>query len=54
MFSETMKTFGVGLITIGLVTAVGLHAAGLAQVATSGGQAGAGLLQVAENPAKPK
>ena len=36
-----------GVVAIGLVTAFGLHATGLAQVAKSGGAAGQGLLGTA-------
>ena len=48
MFSETVKTFFAGVVAIGLVTAVGLHATGLAQAGTSGGKAASNLLGTAE------
>lgn len=41
---DIIKTFVSGIVVIGLVTAVGLHAAGLAKVTTSAGTAGSGLL----------
>jgi hypothetical protein len=44
---DTAKLFIAGVVAIGLVTAFGLHASGLAQVAKSGGQAGQGLLGTA-------
>jgi len=45
---DTAKLFFGGIITIGLVTAFGLHAQGLAQLAAQGGKAGQGLLGTAE------
>lgn len=54
--SETFKTGLAGIIAIGMITAVGLHATGLAKFASSAGQAGGGLLGVAETggPNAPK
>lgn len=46
--SDTAKLFIAGVVAIGLVTAFGLHASGLAQVASSAGSAGQGLLGTAE------
>jgi hypothetical protein len=37
-----------GVVVIGLVTAFGIHAAGLAQVGKTAGSAGQGLLSTAE------
>jgi hypothetical protein len=48
MMGETAKTFVAGIVAIGLVTAFGLHAAGLAQLSNSGGKAASGLLGTAE------
>lgn len=45
---DMIKTFIGGVVVIGIITAVGLHAAGLAQVGTSAGKAGQGLLNTAE------
>jgi hypothetical protein len=45
---DIFKTFVSGVVVIGLVTAVGLHAGGLAKVSTSGGKAASGLLHTAE------
>lgn len=45
---DTAKTFVAGIIAIGLVTAFGLHARGLAQVGRAGGSAGSRLLGTAE------
>lgn len=45
---DVVKTFVSGVVIIGLVTAFGLHASGLSQVATSGGKAASGLLGTAE------
>lgn len=45
---DVFKTFVSGVVVIGLVTAVGLHASGLAKVGTSGGKAASGLLNTAE------
>lgn len=44
---EIAKLFIAGVLTIGLVTAFGLHAKGLAQLATAGGKAGQGVLGAA-------
>lgn len=46
--SDTVKLFFAGIVAIGLVTAIGLHATGLANVTKSAGTAGAGLLNTAE------
>jgi hypothetical protein len=43
------KTFIGGVVVIGLVTAVGLHATGLANVIGKTGTAGSGLLHTAES-----
>jgi len=45
---DVAKTFIAGIVAIGLVTAVGLHATGLANVSTSVGKASQGLLGTAE------
>jgi hypothetical protein len=45
---DVLKTFVVGIVTIGLITAFGLHATGLASLTTSAGKAGQGLLGTAE------
>jgi hypothetical protein len=45
---ETAKTFTAGLVAIGLVTAFGLHASGLAQVGKVGFGGAQGLLGTAE------
>ena len=45
---DTAKLFLGGVVAIGLVTAFGLHATGLAKLATAGGKAGSGLLGTAE------
>lgn len=41
---DIVKTFVSGIVVIGLVTAVGLHATGLAKVTTATGSASSGLL----------
>jgi hypothetical protein len=46
--SDTLKLFIAGVVGIGLVTAFGLHASGLASVTKSAGQAGQGLIGTAE------
>jgi hypothetical protein len=46
--SDTFKLFIAGVVTIGLVTAIGLHAAGLGTVTQKAGTAGSGLLGTAE------
>lgn len=46
--SDGIKLFLTGIIGIGLVTAIGLHATGLAQFTSSAGKAGSGLLGTAE------
>ena len=46
--SEGFKTLVAGIIGIGLVTAIGLNATGLAKVGTSAGTATQGVLSVAE------
>lgn len=45
---DMVKTFISGVVVIGIITAVGLHAAGLAQVTNSAGTTGQGLLNTAE------
>ena len=45
---DLLKTFIVGVVTIGLITAFGLHAEGLSKLATSAGKAGQGLIGTAE------
>ena len=45
---DMLKAFIGGVVVIGLVTAIGLHGKGLAQVGTSAGKAGTGLLSTAE------
>jgi hypothetical protein len=45
---DLVKTFVSGIVVIGLVTAVGLHAAGLAQVTTATANGAGGLLNTAE------
>ena len=45
---ELAKLFFAGVIGIGLVTAFGLHAQGLANLSTSAGKAGQGILSTAE------
>jgi hypothetical protein len=44
---ELGKMFIAGVVAIGLVTAFGLHAQGLSQLAKSGGTASKGLLGTA-------
>jgi len=46
--SDTLKLFIGGVVAIGLVTAFGLHASGLANLTKSAGTAGQGLLGTAE------
>jgi hypothetical protein len=45
---DTVKTFVAGVVVIGLVTAAGLHASGLAKLANSGGNAASKVLNTAE------
>jgi hypothetical protein len=45
---ELAKTFVVGVVAIGLVTAFGLHASSLGTLATKTGTASSGLLHTAE------
>lgn len=45
---DLAKTFVSGVVIIGLVTAFGLHASGLANLTKAGGKAGSGLLHTAE------
>lgn len=45
---DTIEKFITGVVAIGLITAIGLHAAGLAKVTQAGGQAGSGLIHTAE------
>lgn len=46
--SDTFKTFTAGIIAIGLVTAFGLHAHGLASVGQVGFRGASGVLGTAE------
>jgi len=46
---DIFKTFIVGVVTIGLITAFGLHAQNLSTLATATGKAGQGLLSTAES-----
>ena len=45
---DVVKLFFGGVITVALITAFGLHAKGLAQLTTSAGKAGQGLIGTAE------
>lgn len=45
---DALKLFLAGVVAIGLVTAFGLHATGLASLTKSAGTAGQGLLGTAE------
>jgi hypothetical protein len=45
---DTVKLFVAGIVTIGLITAFGLHATNLATLTTATGKAGQGLLGTAE------
>jgi hypothetical protein len=45
---DILKTFVAGIVAIGLITAFGLHATGLARLTKSAGSAGQGLLGTAE------
>lgn len=45
---DGLKLFIGGVVAIGLVTAFGLHASGLASLTSSAGKAGQGLLGTAE------
>jgi hypothetical protein len=49
---DIMKTFIAGVVAIGLITAFGLHAQGLANLTKSAGTAGQGLLGTAETGKK--
>lgn len=40
---DIAKTFVAGVVAIGLVTAFGIHASGLSQLAKAGGSAASGL-----------
>jgi hypothetical protein len=42
---DIAKAFVSGIVVIGLVSAVGMHAGGLAKVTKAGGSAGQGLLR---------
>jgi hypothetical protein len=42
---DIAKAFVSGIVVIGLVSAVGMHASGLAKVTKAGGSAGQGLLR---------
>lgn len=44
---STFDKFVAGVVAIGLVTAIGLHASGLANVTKSAGSASSGLLNTA-------
>jgi hypothetical protein len=46
---DALKLFITGVVTIGLITAFGLHASGLANLTKSAGSAGQGLLGTAES-----
>jgi len=46
--NDTVKLFFAGIVGIGVITAFGLHASGIAQVTKSAGSAGQGLLGTAE------
>jgi hypothetical protein len=46
---DILKTFIAGVVAIGLITAFGLHASGLANLTKSAGAAGQGLLGTAES-----
>jgi len=46
---DALKLFITGVVTIGLITAFGLHAQGLANLTKSAGSAGQGLLGTAES-----
>lgn len=50
--SETVKTFFAGVILIGVIAAVGMHAKGLAVATKAGGQAGGNLITSAEGQAE--
>lgn len=45
---DTFKVFVGGIVVIGLVTAVGLHASGLAKLPSPVGKATSGVLNTAE------
>lgn len=45
---DVLKLFFAGVVGIGLVTAFGLHASGLANLTSSAGKASQGLLSTAE------
>jgi len=45
---DTVKTFVAGVVAIGLIAAVGLHASGLGTVVGKAGTAGSSLLSTAE------
>jgi hypothetical protein len=45
---DAVKTFVAGVVAIGLIAAVGLHASGLGTVVGKAGTAGQGLLGTAE------
>ena len=46
---NTIEKFVTGVVAIGLVTALGLHAAQLSKLTQAGGQAGSGLIHTAEH-----
>jgi hypothetical protein len=48
VFGDAFKTFVGGVVVIGLISAVGLHATGLANVTKTAGSAGQGLIGTAE------
>lgn len=45
---DTVKVIAGGIVAVGLITAFGLHASGLAQLATSGGKATSQIFNTAE------
>jgi hypothetical protein len=47
--ADVFKIFMTGVVTIGLVTAFGLHADGLAKFIRTAGRASSGVLGVAEH-----
>jgi L-cystine uptake protein TcyP (sodium:dicarboxylate symporter family) len=45
---DVLKMFIAGVVGVAMITAFGLHASGLAQVTSSAGKAGQGLIGTAE------
>jgi hypothetical protein len=45
---DTARNLTAGLVAVALITAFGLHATQLAQLSTSAGKSGSGLLHTAE------